>query len=618
VPSVIAGVESAVDDLDLITKTTDAQEVGFSLGNHMSGVPVVIEQGITWNTFLGGDSVDSGRNSGTDYGRGIAVDGSGNVYVTGTSYATWGSPVRDYMMSDSIFHGGDAFVAKLDSSGTLTWNTFLGGSYSEEGRGIAVDGSGNVYVTGTSEATWGSPVRDYTPNESAFVAKLDGNDGTLIWNTFLGRSGWGIAVDGSGNVYVTGTSTTTWGLPVRDYTPVVGDAFVARLDGGNGTLTWNTFLGSSSYDYSYGIAVDGSGNVYVTGLSWVTWGSPVRAHSSYMLFPDAFIAKLDGSGNLTWNTFLGGRGSSDYGQGIAVDDSGDVYVTGESTATWGSPARDYYTSGDAFAAKLDGSGNLTWNTFLGGDSIDEGNGIAADGNGYVYITGRSDTTWGLPVRDFTPGSDAFSDMDGFVAKLDSSGNLTWNTFLGGSYSDSGQGIAIDGSGNVYVSGGSGSTWGSPTQAYSGGYSDAFTAKLDDIAPMATITYMPAGPYKAGDSVTITATFNETMADSPVVQIAISGANTLSATDMMKIDSTQYIYIHTIGSGEGIATLAFSTGIDLAGNPITSEPSSGSTFTVVVSQESSLWIWFVAGGGVILVVIASILIRRRMAQRKTYM
>ena len=258
------------------------REVGFSLGDYMPGIPVVIDPVMTWNTFLGG--------SGDDFCQGIAVDGSGNVYVVGYSLGTWGSPVRAYS------NGYDAFAAKLDSGGNLTWNTFLGGSTADFGQGIAVDGSGNVYVVGYSPATWGSPVRAYTSGNDAFAAKLD-SSGALTWNTFLGASGndngYAIAVDGSGNVYVSGHSTATWGSPVRAFTPGA-DAFAAKLDS-SGALQWNTFLGGSGSDFGYAIAVDGSGNVYVGGVSAATWGSPVRAYTTST--SDAFAAMLDLAGN---------------------------------------------------------------------------------------------------------------------------------------------------------------------------------------------------------------------------------------------------------------------------------------------------------------------------------
>jgi hypothetical protein len=431
-----------------------AREVRFALGAYDPASPLFIDPTLTWNTFLGG--------TGLDQGYAIAVDGSGNVYVAGYSPITWGSPIRPYTS------GNDAFVAKLDNSGGLIWNTFLGGGGADEGRGIAVDGSGNVYVAGLSDATWGSPVRLYASGNDAFAAKLDSSGG-LTWNTFLGGDGsdssWSIAVDGSGNVYVAGTSATTWGLPVRPYTSG-SDAFAANLDSG-GALIWNTFLGGSGGESGRGIAVDGSSNVYVAGISTATWGSPVRAYTPSTC--DAFAAKLDSSGALTWNTFLGGS-QYDNGLSIAVDRISNVYVVGSSYATWGSPVRPYTSDEDAYAAKLDSNGGLIWNTFFGGSGTDTGNDMAIDGGGNVYATGYSSATWGSPVRPYAAPHDAYA------AQLNSSGGLTWNTFLGGNGLDIGNAIAVDGNSNVYVVGDSNAAWGTPVRAYTSNY-DVFVAKL---------------------------------------------------------------------------------------------------------------------------------------------
>jgi len=301
-----------------------AQELGFKLGDHDPALPVWIDPTLSWNTFLGGVL--------TDEGNAIAVDSSGNIYVTGQSKATWGSPQRvfgDCSVGVPIvgdFGGCDAFVAKLDSTGTLLWNTFLGGTGSDTGHGIAVDGNGNVYVAGSSQATWGNPQQAFggcrvsgvpalaDSSCDAFAAKLD-SKGQLVWNTFLGGDGHdyggAIAVDGSGNAYVAGGSENPWGNPQRAFGGsynFVGDAFAAKLDSNTGNLVWHTFLGGKGAEEGGGIAVDGNGNAYVTGYSAfhdldADWGNPIRASVNDQ---GSFVAKLDGSGQLVWNTFLGG------------------------------------------------------------------------------------------------------------------------------------------------------------------------------------------------------------------------------------------------------------------------------------------------------------------------
>ncbi|MDR3705760.1 MAG: SBBP repeat-containing protein [Paludibacteraceae bacterium] len=361
---------------------------------------------------------------------------------------------------------------------TLSWNTFLGGTGGDFCQGIVLDASGNVYVCGYSNATWGSPIRAYTGYKDGFVAKLT-STGTLSWNTFLGGTGndycQGIASDASGNVYVCGYSDDTWGTPIQAFTGSgtgYKDGFVAKLTS-TGTLNWNTFLGGGAGDdFCQGIASDASANVYVCGYSTATWGLPIRAYTSNY---DGFVAKFTSAGTLSWNTFLGGTGT-DFCYGIAMDASANVYVCGTTNTTWGSPIRAYTGGFDGFVAKLTSAGALSWNTFLGGTGYDECIGIASDASANVYVCGTTNTTWGSPIRAYTCCG------NGFVAKLTSTGTLSWNTFLGSGSSDYCNGIVLDASANVYVCGHSGVTWGAPTWAYSGG-TDGFVAQLSSAGAL---------------------------------------------------------------------------------------------------------------------------------------
>jgi uncharacterized repeat protein (TIGR01451 family)/uncharacterized delta-60 repeat protein len=440
--------------VDVHFALSDEQTLGFALGAYDPAAPLWIDPTLTWHTFLGG--------SDWDVGNAITVDGDGSVYIAGQSNASWGNPLQPHA------GGADVFVAKLDSAGSLTWHTFLGGGSGDIGNAIAVDGAGSVYVAGYSSASWGSPLQAFAGGEDAFVVRLD-SAGSLTWHTFLGGSsgdfGSAIAVDSNGSVYVVGNSTDSWGSPLQAHAGDF-DVFVARLDSA-GSLTWNTFLGGSSDDGGHAIAVDGDGSVYVAGYSSASWGSPLQPHAGSG--NDAFVARLDNAGSLTWHTFLGGNGA-DYGRAIAVDGNGSVYVAGYSQGSWGSPLRAYIDS-DAFVARLGGDGSLTWNTFLGGIDWDTGNAIAVDGAGSVYVAGYSGASWGSPLRAHAGNNDAF------VARLDSAGSLTWNTFLGGGDSDIGNAIAVGGAGSVYVAGNSNASWGSPLRAYDGD-NDAFVARLD--------------------------------------------------------------------------------------------------------------------------------------------
>ncbi|MDR3705398.1 MAG: SBBP repeat-containing protein [Paludibacteraceae bacterium] len=385
---------------------------------------------------------------------------------------------------------------------TLSWNTFLGGSGDDFCVGVATDISGNVYVAGHSTATWGSPIQGYSGGYyDGFVAKLT-SAGVLSWNTFLGGNGTdlcggGITTDASGNVYVVGMSTATWGSPIRAYSG--SDAgFVAKLTSA-GALSWNTFLGGSGAGVCYGITTDAFGNLYVAGASTATWGTPIRAFSNSR---DGFVAKLTSAGALSWNTFLGGSGD-DCCYGITTDASSNVYVVGYCSATWESPIRAFSGSvdDDSFVAKLTSAGVLSWNTFLGGSGDDSGRAITTDATGNVYVVGESSATWGTPIRAYS-GS-----YDGFVAELSSAGILVWNTFLGGSGSDSNYGIVMDASGNVYVAGYGSATWGSPIRAFSGGNRDCFLTKLTSAGALSWNTFFGGNGDDVCTGITMDATGN---------------------------------------------------------------------------------------------------------------
>ena len=458
-------------------ETANGEEViTFELGQYDTSYPVLIDPVLEWYTHLG--------SAGTDAGHAIAVDSAGNIYVAGTSEATWGTPARAY-------GGGlDAFVAKLDADGSLLWNTFLGSSstvYGEDdyGHAITLDGIGGVYVAGTSGASWGGTIT-HSGNLDAFVAKVQATNGSLVWNTFMGSAsidrGRGIVADAFGNTYVVGMSWAAWGAPLRAYQGD-WDAFVAKLNN-VGQLQWNTFLGSGASEEGYAIALDSSSNIYTTGYSYATWGVPLTPHYGWNNC-DVFVAKLNNTGALQWNTFMGASGY-DEGRGIAVDGSGNVFITGYAEASWGTPINAHAGGQDAFAAKLDTDGARQWHTFMGATPNDRGNAITIDGSGNVYVAGYSRATWGIPIYNYVAGDDAFT------AKLNAAGALQWNLFRGSFNNDSGEAIAAYGASTVYLAGYSSASLGlSSIRAYAGGW-DAFVIKIDTRNVYTVSTSAPAG------------------------------------------------------------------------------------------------------------------------------
>ncbi len=468
--------------------------------------PETIGPTLTWSAFLGGGGEDSASD--------IAFDGSGNVYVTGRGFFTWGTPLRPPA------GGYDVFVAKLDANGVLLWNTFLGGASDDSAFGITVDVSGRVYVAGRSAATWGAPLLQWAApsfSSDAFVAKLDSN-GALMWNAFFRESGGkdgysfkggGITVDAVGSVYVAGSGNVSWGVPVRSWsgTPATpNDALVVKLDT-NGTLLWHTFLGGAGDDFGERIALDAAGNAYVTGRSWGGWGEPILPWEG---LDDAFAVKLGPDGALLWNTFLGGT-ADDFGCGITVDGSANVYVTGYGVGTWGDPIRPWagaQSSSDAFVVKLDADGLLLWNTFLGGNAWDVGWDIATDPIGNIYVTGLAyAATWGVPIHPW-PGNEGAT-SDAFMAKLDSAGALKWNFFYEGAANNSGGavyeiaigGIAVDASGTVFFAGSRRDSGLGPPSSRD---IDVFAAKLSNSPPTASIRYQST-PVDTAKLITLSAT-----------------------------------------------------------------------------------------------------------------
>jgi len=451
--------------------------VGFEVGKYDNTRPLTIDPTYSWNTFYG-------AVGGSVYGTGISVDGSGNVYITGYSSASWNGPGSCTVAGTPpcpLHSNGNNFVLKLDSSGAYQWHTFYGGTSSSSDAGIAVDGSGNVYVTGYSYSTWGTPVNAFSGGYDIFVLKLNSN-GALIWNTFHGSSGYelghGIAVDGSSNVYVTGQSGATWGAPLHPYNGGWYNLFVLKLDS-SGAYQWHTFYGSSNsgdLDYGNSIALDHSGNIYVAGKSDSTWGSPLHPHSAGD--PNVFILKLDNNGTYLWHTFYG-ISSTNYGVGLALDSDSNIYVTSTSAA-WGIPLHDYSGNWDIFVLKLDSAGAYKWHTFYGSAGNDDfGYGIAVDGSGNVYVTGTSQGNWGSPLSAYSGNADFF------LLKLNSSGTYQWHSFYGSGNDDWGWGVAVDTSGKVYVTGGSNATWGTPIHSFIGNES-VFVLKLDDLAGSARV------------------------------------------------------------------------------------------------------------------------------------
>jgi hypothetical protein len=517
-------------------------QIRFRLGDYDHSLPLVVDPVLSYSTYLGGSASDSAS--------GIAVDASGNAYVTGTT-SSINFPTANSLQA--TYGGGneDAFVAMLNPSGSaLVYSSYLGGSGGDFGYAIAVDTAGNAYVTGYTYSTNFPTVNPmqaalHAPNGNAFVSKLNSSGSALIYSTYLGGSGFGdygngIAVDASGNAYVAGV-TRSYDFPTvnpiqatNHATPDRGsyNAFISELNSSGSALVYSTYLGGSIGDSASAIAVDASGSAYVTGStssSDFPTVNPIQPTLHLAGARNAFVSKLNSSGSaLVYSTYLGGSSIYDGASAIAVDTTGNAYITG----TTGSPdfpitahpLQPVFGLGiDAFVAKLNPSGSaLVYSTYLGtgGRSTnDAGAGIAVDGSGNAYVTGATSSF--LPTGNFptvNPLQTYGGAGDAFVSIINPTGlALVFSTFLGGSSTDTGAGIAVDGSGNAYVTGSTQST-NFPTAnalqpTFGGGNTDAFVAKISFGSATTTSLASSANP-SFGQSVTFTATVTSNAAGTP--------------------------------------------------------------------------------------------------------
>jgi len=409
----------------------------------------------------------------SDRGEAITIDASGNTYVTGRfkGAATFGPHYLTGSGEDDIF------VAKLNTNGNWQWATKAGGSGDDRGLSITIDAAGNTYVTGEFEvtATFGSHSLTSSGANDIFVAKLNTN-GNWQWATKAGGiiydQGNGIAIDSSGNTYVTGgfEVSATFG----SYTLGGFGGFVAKLDAA-GNWQWVKQAGGNIDDKGFGITVDNSNNIYLTGIfsNSASFGSN---NLTSIGWSDIFVAKIDVNGNWQWATNAGGS-SYDVGFEITFDAVGSTYVTGYfcGSASFGSHSLTSSGANDIFVAKLNTNGNWQWVTNAGGSSSDIGYDITIDAAGNTYVTGRFDGVATFGSYSLTSSGE----NDIFVAKIDANGNFLWSTKAGGSGSDFGYSIVIDASGNTYVTGcfwGT-ATLGS-NYLSSNGLWDIFVAKLE--------------------------------------------------------------------------------------------------------------------------------------------
>ena len=404
----------------------------------------------SWAKHFGSNHAD-GSNIGdgtvrAEDGKAVAVDAEGNVIVVGEfrgSADFGGGPLK---VAGTV----DIIVAKYDKSGAHLWSKHFGGTDDDQSTGVAVDAAGNVYVTGSFSGTIDFGGGAFNDSWGGFVLALD-KSGAFRWSQHLaGGTGQSIAVTADGDVMVCGIfwkKITVGGEEVKG----TGQAntFVAKLDASGGKKWLKTFGSTGSAAVlGKGVATHGDGSVYVlTGLEKTVdyGGGPLTSAGG----ADVAVVKLDAGGGHIWSKRFGAK-STEYTYDLAVDPTGGVVFVGSFSkpVDFGGGELTSRGSGDAFVAKLDASGNHVWSKSFGGSEDDNGYDVAIDPKGNVAVTGYFQLTADF---DGHPQQSAGRN-DAFVMRLDASGTPVWTKRLGGSEADYGHGVTIDANGAIVATG----------------------------------------------------------------------------------------------------------------------------------------------------------------------
>ncbi len=611
---------------------TQEYEVTFQLAAYDHAEPLVIDPGITFSTYLGGGDDDSVQA--------LALDGTGNVYVAGfTESANFpvSNPLQSQKGGGSCAAAGtpscdDAFAAKIASDGSgLVWSTYFGGTSQDDAYGLALDPTGNVYTVGRTYSadfpvTSGSLQNGVPGDGVAFVAKLTPQGNALVYSAQFGGTGGtvatAVAVDPQGSAFLTGTTFSIDFPTVSAFQPTCGscngsqpssDAFVAKLNPAGSALAYSTYLGGSGEDDGGGIALDASGDAYVTGITHSSDFPTANAEQpAFGGNSDAFVTELNPTGSgLVFSTYLGGP-SGDGGYGVAVDSLGDTYVSG-GTYTQGFPTVNAIEPTNtnecaAFLAKFAPGGvRLLFSTYLGGagnnpDYCSGGFAMALDSTGNAYIAGQT-TSADFPQVNSIQGAYAGGTCeytvpcgDAFVMEVNASGNsILFSTYLGGSGDDAAYGVAVDPGGNVYVGGTTDST-NFPTknalQTSLGGNFDGFVAKISpktsspaaSVSPPAlTFTAEVVHSTSAEQTVTLT---NSGEAPLTIASIATSGdfAETNTCGNSVAADANCAIDITFTPTAAGTRSGTLTISDNASGSPQSVTLSgTGQDFTLTVAS-----------------------------------
>jgi hypothetical protein len=409
------------------------------------------------------------------YGTAVTTDASGNVIVAGS-------------FNGSVDFGGgaltcvgvdDIFIAKFDADSTHIWSERFGGDFDQIPRDVAIDASGNIIVTGRfwGDVDFGGGTLNSAGTSDVFVAKFTPG-GSHLWSKRFGdgvlQEGTGVAVDASGNVFITGNN---WGTVDFGGSALISaghsDAFLAKFDP-DGTHLWSDRYGGASEEYPRHVTVDASGNVIVVGDFYGSvdfGGGTLNSAGSN----DVFVAKFDPDGTHLWSKSFGDP-DDDSATRIAADASGNVVITGYfgGRTNFGGGTLTSAGGNDGFFAKFDANGTHLWSKSFGAGGDEAASDVAVDASGNVIMTGHFQGT-----VDFGGGAyTSQGSYDIFIARFNSDGGHLWSDYFGDASEQVPRGVAVDASGNAVITGYFSGTldFGGGGAASAGG-SDIFVAKF---------------------------------------------------------------------------------------------------------------------------------------------
>jgi hypothetical protein len=456
---------------------------GFEIGHRYDPrYTLTIDPGIVYSSFIGAPFFDEAN--------GVAVDSDGNAYVTGLTESLNFPTTNGFDLS---YNGGqDAFVVKINSTPAVVYSSYLGGFGNDSGASIAVDGNGNVYIVGSTDSNAFPTLNAFQTARAggidAFITKISPAP-AIIYSSYLGGSGGelasGVAVDRSGNAYIIGSTGSDNFPTVNAFDSTYNgltDAFVTKVSS-SGSLMYSTYLGGTGVEFGLGIAVDSDGYAYATGATTSDNFPTVNAFdNTFNGISDAFVTRFNSSGNIVYSSYLGGA-NADLGSSIAVDRDRNAYITGYTLSTdfpvLNAFDNTYNGGTDAFITKINSRPAIVYSSYLGGGGQDLGRGIAVDRYGNAYVTGDTSSTNFPTVDPFDATLRGTSDA--FITKVNSTPQVIYSSYLGGSAVDGGNSIAVDRYQNAYIVGSTTSGDFPAINAFDNTYNgaiDGFIAKIE--------------------------------------------------------------------------------------------------------------------------------------------